>query len=57
MEVVGKALSAYPNIARWSVDLDDWEHVLKVVTKTPTQYLFIQSIVEHLGYSCSELKS
>lgn len=51
---VNQVFSQINSIKRWSVDLDDWEHVLKVESA-----IFscdnIAVILERFGYQCSEL--
>ena len=54
VEIVNQVFSKINAIRNWSVDLDDWEKVLKVES-------FILSanniavILERFGYDCSEL--
>ncbi|MEO9483636.1 MAG: hypothetical protein ABJG47_09335 [Ekhidna sp.] len=54
VEQVNQIFSQMKYIQRWSVDLDDWEHVLKVESS-----IFscenIAVILEKFGYQCSEL--
>lgn len=51
---VDHAFSQLHCIKRWTVDLDDWEHILKVES-----YVFscenIAVILKKVGFECSEL--
>lgn len=50
-------LNHHPSIYRWSIDLDDWEKVLKVVTTDTSniQVLDIENHIGQLGFECTEL--
>ncbi|MEP0984074.1 hypothetical protein [Ekhidna sp.] len=54
VEKIEHAFSQLKCIQRWTVDLDDWEHVLKIES-----YMLscqnIAVILEKIGYECSEL--
>jgi len=51
---VQKVLGHIPAIQRWTIDLDDWEKVMKV-TSDRLSYSDIESIIGSLGYTCCEL--
>ena len=52
---VARSFNQRKNILKWSIDLDDWEKVLKVQTVHPVGYEMVQHWIEMLGYKCSEL--
>jgi hypothetical protein len=45
----------HPGILKWNVDLDDCDHVIRIVTPTLT-VADIEEIVKSNGYQCSELE-
>lgn len=53
-KIVNEVFEQIKSIHRWSVDLDDWEHVLKVES-----YMLscenIAVILSKFGYQCAEL--
>ncbi|WP_436515427.1 hypothetical protein [Ekhidna sp. To15] len=51
---VNQVFSQINSIKRWSVDLEDWERVLKVES-TIFSCENIAVILERFGYECSEL--
>lgn len=53
-EKVDKVLSQLNTIQRWTIDLDDWEKVMKVESNKLT-CSEVEAIIESLGYRCSEL--
>ena len=52
---VARSFRERKNIFKWSIDLDDWEKVLKIQTIQSIGYDTIQNWMELLGYKCSEL--
>lgn len=50
IQEVSKITDSDQNIVRWSVDLNDWERVLKVITKNPTSYSRIMNMIHGMGY-------
>lgn len=44
----------HPEILTWNVDLDDCDHVIRIVSPTLT-VADIEEIVKSNGYQCSEL--
>ncbi|MEP0272846.1 MAG: hypothetical protein ABJO91_16865 [Ekhidna sp.] len=54
VEKVNQIFSQIECIKRWIVDLDDWEHVLKVECFV-LSCENISVILERFGYKCSEL--
>ena len=48
-------LNNHHAIAKWSVDLDDWEHVLKVEASMDCTYEEISKKINLLGYECAEM--
>ena len=51
---VHKALEKHTGIKQWSIDTDDSEHVLRVVSDTLTPAEVI-AMLNKLGHACSEL--
>ncbi len=45
----------YQHIARWTVDLDDIDKVLKVETKVDAEQTEMIKIVQEQGINCEEL--
>lgn len=54
VEKVNQVFSQIKHIQRWTVDLDDWERVLKVESQILTCEN-ISVILQKFGYQCSEL--
>ncbi|MEP1035055.1 hypothetical protein [Ekhidna sp.] len=54
VEKINQVFSQIKYIQRWTVDLDDWEHVLKIESSILTCEN-IAVILERFGYQCSEL--
>lgn len=48
-------LDQHPGILRWNIDLDDCDHVIRIVTPNLTA-ADIQELVNSNGYQCSELE-
>jgi hypothetical protein len=55
VEKVDRAFRKMKVIHRWTVDLDDWEKVLKVETNRKVKIDEIADLVMQLGYHCAEL--
>lgn len=51
---VHKVLEKHNEIKQWSIDTDDAEHVLRVVSDTLTPAEVI-ALLNKLGHTCSEL--
>jgi hypothetical protein len=49
------SLDRHPDIIRWNIDLDDCDHVIRIVTPNLT-VADIQEIIISKGYQCSELE-
>jgi len=47
-------LDHHPGITKWNIDLDDCDHVIRVVTPNLT-VADIEALVKSNGYQCSEL--
>jgi hypothetical protein len=45
----------HPEITEWNVDLDDCDHVIRIVTRSLT-VADIEELVKSNGYQCSELE-
>ena len=54
VEIVNQVFSKIDAIRRWTIDLDDWERVLKVESFILSSQN-IAVILERFGYKCSEL--
>lgn len=52
--IVNQVFSKINAIRRWSIDLEDWEHVLKVEAFILSA-TNIAVILEQFGYQCAEL--
>lgn len=48
-------LDDHPGISKWNIDLDDCDHVLRVVTPNLT-VADIEQIIRSSGFQCSELE-
>jgi len=48
-------LNHHPEILKWNIDLDDCDHVIRIVTPTLT-VADIEEIIKSNGYQCSELE-
>ena len=55
MMLVQHPLNHHPGISKWNIDLDDCDHVIRVVTPTLT-VADIEEIIRSNGYQCSELE-
>jgi len=51
---VHKLLNNFPAIKQWSIDTDDADSVLRIVSSTLTPQAII-SIINDLGHECAEL--
>jgi hypothetical protein len=54
-DLIQPMLDRHPDIARWSVDLDDDDRVLRIISSTLTCTHVMDMIKLH-GYACEELK-
>jgi hypothetical protein len=48
-------LNHHPEILKWNIDIDDCDHVIRIVTPSLT-VADIEEIVKSNGYQCSELE-
>jgi hypothetical protein len=48
-------LDQHPGITRWNIDLDDCDHVIRIVTPNLTA-ADVQELIHSNGYQCSELE-
>jgi hypothetical protein len=48
-------LNHHPEIVKWNIDIDDCDHVIRIVTPTLT-VADIEDLVKSNGYQCSELE-
>ena len=48
-------LNHHPEIVKWNIDLDDCDHVIRIVSPTLT-VADIEEIIKSNGYQCSELE-
>ena len=53
--VLKTAFDLHPHIRHWSIDLDDTDHVLRVVSPVLSHETIIDMVTKH-GYNCEELK-
>ncbi|MEO1256611.1 MAG: hypothetical protein AAFY41_17215 [Bacteroidota bacterium] len=51
---VAKSFKQKP-ILKWSIDLHDWEKVLKIQTRSEVKFERVMSWVRTLGFKCAEL--
>ena len=53
-ECIQKTLDTFDTIQQWTVDLQDTDRVLRIVSEslTPEQVI---SVIESIGFDCSEL--
>lgn len=54
-ERVGSWLTGIPHVTDWSVDVEDIDRVLRVVSHHPCHQEIINTVTG-LGYECSELE-
>ncbi len=52
---VRQPLDHHPGIRQWNIDLDDCDHVLRIVTPNLT-ISDIEDLITRQGYRCSELE-
>ncbi len=52
---IKNVLDASQKVLKWNVDMDDVDHVLRVVSDalTPEQII---SVIDYVGFECSELE-
>lgn len=48
-------LESFTKILEWSVDLEDWESVLRIVTSNPNIENTISARLRGIGYDCEDL--
>ena len=53
--LVQQPLDHHPGISKWNIDLDDCDHVIRIVTPNLT-VADIEEIIRSSGYQCSELE-
>ena len=53
--MVESVLTSHYKILRWTVDMHDWERVLKVEAAPDLSPLEVEQILGQFGYQCSEL--
>ena len=51
---VERLFARHSEISRWTIDLHDWEKVLKVETQA-LELLEVAGLVQQIGFECSEL--
>lgn len=51
---VRQPLDMHPGIRHWNIDIEDCDHVLRIVTSELT-VADIEALVRENGYQCSEL--
>ncbi|MBN9482255.1 MAG: hypothetical protein BGO70_16905 [Bacteroidetes bacterium 43-93] len=54
-QIVGEVLNTHEDVMHWSVDLNDVDRVLRIVTCSLHQSDII-SLINQQGYQCSELQ-
>ena len=52
---IAPALNNNPLIIRWSVDIEDWERILRIEAKDEACELEIAECIRALGYDCEDL--
>lgn len=52
---IGAVLNNHPQILAWTVDLDDWENILRIETKDCASMDGIMESIQLLGYDCEDL--
>ena len=55
VKLVAPKLNRLSSVLRWTVDLFDWERVLKVETKNHRSKRQIKKALASAGYKCKEL--
>lgn len=55
VEKAGFILNNYHAIQRWTVDLHDWERVLRIEASTHCSTHEVEKLISNLGYRCYEL--
>ena len=54
--VTAPFFNEHPEILDWSIDLEDWENILRIEAKDDIE---VRNLIQHihtLGYSCEELE-
>lgn len=51
---IQQPLDHHPGISKWTIDLEDCDHVIRIVTPSLT-VADIEEIIKSNGYQCSEL--
>ncbi|MEM7297184.1 MAG: hypothetical protein AAF391_02835 [Bacteroidota bacterium] len=54
LQKVSPFMDSYEGIKRWTIDLDDWEKVLKVESQG-LELIDVEILLAGLGFECSEL--
>ena len=52
---IQKTLDTFDTIQQWTVDMQDADRVLRIVSETLTPVQII-SVIESIGFNCSELE-
>ncbi|MEQ8472032.1 MAG: hypothetical protein RIC35_12650 [Marinoscillum sp.] len=54
-QLAAKVLNQHPAIAKWTVDREDVDNVLRIVSKRSISERDIQKLIEPLGLHCEDL--
>jgi hypothetical protein len=49
-------IESFTKILEWSVDLEDWESVLRIVTSDPEIENIISARLRGIGFDCTDLE-
>lgn len=55
LQQISTSLNQHPAIQKWNVDLQDVDHVIRIVTPSLT-VAEIEKLIQQHGYQCSELE-
>lgn len=52
---VGRVLDKHQHVQKWSIDLDDWEKVLKIEADSELNLAEARQLIIEMGYVCEEM--
>jgi hypothetical protein len=55
VQMISPILNSHPQVINWSVDLDDWERILRIEVKDRAAEYGIAECIKALGFDCEDL--
>ncbi|PIQ48212.1 MAG: hypothetical protein COW03_11200 [Cytophagales bacterium CG12_big_fil_rev_8_21_14_0_65_40_12] len=55
IQAISPSLNDHPSVLSWSVDLEDWERILRIEATNQSSAHEIAASIKALGFECEEL--